>query len=98
MTEMASLSELKSRRDDSEGRRRGYQDAKDAFELGARVRAERKRLKLTQSELAEKMGTTQPTIARLEAGGVTPSLDTLHRAAHALGLELVVDFREAASA
>ncbi|MGA7228077.1 MAG: helix-turn-helix transcriptional regulator [Acidimicrobiia bacterium] len=53
---------------------------------------------MTQSELAEKMGTTQPTIARLEAGGVTPSLDTLHRAADALGLELVVDFREAASA
>jgi hypothetical protein len=29
---------------------------------------------------------------------VTPSLDTLHRAADALGLELVVDFREQASA
>jgi len=98
MTEMANWSELKSRRGDSEGRRRGYQDPKDAFELGARVRAERERLKLTQSELAEKMGTTQPAIARLEAGGVTPSLDTLHRAADALGLELVVDFREAASA
>lgn len=98
MTEKATWSELKSRRGDSEGRRRGYQDAKDAFELGARVKTERERLGLTQSELAEKMGTTQPTIARLEAGGVTPSLDTLHRAADALGLELVVDFREAASA
>lgn len=98
MTEVASWSELKSRRGDGEGRRRGYQDAKDAFELGSRVRAERERLKLTQWDLAEKMGTTQPTIARLEAGGVTPSLDTLHRAADALGLELVVDFREAAPA
>lgn len=98
MTEKASWSKLKSLRGDSEGRHRSYPDAKDAFELGARVRAERERLGLTQSELAEKMGTTQPTIARLEAGGVTPSLDTLHRAADALGLELVVDFREAASA
>lgn len=35
------------------------------------------------------MSTTQPSIARLEAGGVTPSIDTLQRAADALGLELV---------
>lgn len=98
MNERADWTELKSRRGDSEARRRGYQEAKDAFQLGARIRAERERVGLTQSELAEKMGTTQPTIARLEAGGVTPSLDTLHRAADALGLELVVDFREQASA
>jgi transcriptional regulator with XRE-family HTH domain len=62
------------------------------------VRAERERLELTQAELAERMATTQPTVARLEAGGVTPSLDTLHRAAAGLGLELVVDFRQPASA
>jgi ribosome-binding protein aMBF1 (putative translation factor) len=98
MTEKASWTELKTRRGDSEARRRGYQEAQDAFHLGARVRAERERLGLTQSELAEKMGTTQPTIARLEAGGVTPSLDTLHRAADALGLELVVDFRQQTTA
>lgn len=98
MTEKATWTELKNRRGFSEARRRGYEEAQDAFHLGARVRAERERLEMTQSELAEKMGTTQPTIARLEAGGVTPSLDTLHRAANALGLELVVDFRQQASA
>ena len=42
------------------------------------------------------MGTSQPSVARLEAGGVTPSLDTLHRVADALGLELVIDFRASA--
>lgn len=46
-----------------------------------------------RADLADRMGTTQPTVARLEAGGVTPRLDTLQRAAEALGLELVVDFR-----
>jgi transcriptional regulator with XRE-family HTH domain len=40
-------------------------------------------------------GSTQPAIARLEAGGVTPNLDTLHRIAEALGLELIVDLRRA---
>ncbi|HEX9864129.1 MAG TPA: helix-turn-helix transcriptional regulator [Acidimicrobiia bacterium] len=98
MNERANWTELKSRRGDNAARRRGYQEAKDAFQLGSRVRAERERLGLTQSQLAVRMGTTQPTIARLEAGGVTPSLDTLHRAADALGLELVVDFRQQASA
>lgn len=97
MTKKVDWTELKARRGDTEARRRGHQEAKDAFDLGARVRVERERLGLTQAELAERMGTTQPTIARLEAGGVTPSLDTLHRAAESLGLELVVDFREQAS-
>ncbi len=98
MSKRTTWSDLKSRRGDTEARRRGYQQSKDAFGLGARVRAERERLGLTQTELAERMETTQPTIARLEAGGVTPSLDTLRRAANALGLELVVEFREQASA
>ncbi|MFP3883498.1 MAG: helix-turn-helix domain-containing protein [Actinomycetota bacterium] len=98
MTEKATSTELKNRRGESEARRRGYQEAQDEFHLGARVRAERERLGMTQSKLADKKGTTQPTIARLEAGGVKPSLDTLHRAADALGLELVVNFRQQASA
>ncbi len=88
---------LKAGRAVTKARRTGYAEAREAFELGARLRAERERLGLTQAELAERMGTSQPTVARLEAGGVTPSLDTLHRAAEALGLELLVDFRQPAS-
>lgn len=97
MSEKVEWTELKNRRSDTEARRRGYREAKETFDLAARIRAERERLGLTQTEVAERMETTQPTIARLEAGGVTPSLDTLHRAAAALGLELIVDFREQAS-
>lgn len=98
MSERTTWTDVKGRRGDTEARRRGYRESKDAFELGARVRTERERIGFTQVELADRMGTTQPTIARLEAGGVTPSLDTLHRAANALGLELIVDFRAQASA
>lgn len=98
MTERIDWADSKDRRNGTAARRRGYREAKDAFDLGARVRMERVRLGLTQSELAERMGTSQPTIARLEAGGVTPSLDTLHRVAEALRLELVVDFRRETSA
>jgi transcriptional regulator with XRE-family HTH domain len=48
---------------------------------------------MTQAELAARIGSTQAALARLEAGGVTPSLDTLRRIAEALGLELVIDLR-----
>jgi ribosome-binding protein aMBF1 (putative translation factor) len=77
MSEKRDWRDVRSRRSASEVRRRGYQGAKGAFELGARVRAERERHGLTQAELADRMGTTQPTLARLEAGGVTANLDTL---------------------
>lgn len=45
---------------------------------------------LTQAELAERMGTTQSAIARMEGGGTRPTLETLERLARAVGLELVV--------
>jgi predicted transcriptional regulator len=57
------------------------------------VRQARERLGITQAELAARIGSTQPAIARLEAGGVSPSLATLRRIAAALGMELVVELR-----
>lgn len=92
MSERKSWESVKSARADTRERRAGYAKARDDFELGARVRVEWERPGLTQAELALRMGTNQPTVARLEAGGVTPSLDTLQRVAEALGLELVIDF------
>lgn len=51
--------------------------------------------KLTQKQLAEKAGTTQPVIARLEnAEYEGHSLDMLHRIAMALHLKLNVEFSE----
>lgn len=45
---------------------------------------------VTQSELAERIGTTQSAIARLESGrgNHSPSLATLQKYAHALGCRL----------
>jgi len=48
---------------------------------------------LSQRELAERMGTTQPVISRLEeGGGVRNRIDTLARVATALGRHLVLSF------
>ena len=82
----------------SSAARAGYERAKRAFEFGERVRQLRKAHGLSQRELAEKIGSTQPAIARLEAGGVAPSIDTLERIAGALGATLVVDFAISPSA
>ncbi|HEX2046091.1 MAG TPA: helix-turn-helix transcriptional regulator [Gaiellaceae bacterium] len=48
---------------------------------------------LSQAELAERCGTTQSAIARLEAGGRPPRIDTLLRLANALDCDLVVELR-----
>jgi ribosome-binding protein aMBF1 (putative translation factor) len=58
-----------------------------------RVADRRKQLGLSQADLAELTGTTQSAIARLEAGGRPPRIDTLLRIAEALDCELVVELR-----
>ena len=47
---------------------------------------------LTQAELAEAAGTSQPTIASYEAGRKSPTLRTLHRLAKVAGLEATIAF------
>jgi HTH-type transcriptional regulator/antitoxin HipB len=88
-----SWASIKRTKAASAGRLAGYRQAKEAFELAERVRQARERMNITQAELAKRIGSTQPAIARLEAGGSTPSFDTLRRIAAALGLELVVELR-----
>ncbi len=93
MTKRRNWARMKRARADSEERRVGYRRAKEAFELAERVREAREHLGITQAELAKRIGSTQPAMARLEAGGSTPSFATLRRIAAALGLELVVELR-----
>ena len=51
--------------------------------IGARTHAD-----LSQAELAERMGTSQSAIARLESGRVKPSTRTLEKLAAATGMKL----------
>ena len=52
------------------------------------VREARRRAGLTQRELAEKAGTTQSALARLEAGGTLPSFDLVLKLVRLCGLDL----------
>jgi transcriptional regulator with XRE-family HTH domain len=61
--------------------------------IADQVAHRRQALGLSQRELAELTGTTQSAIARLEAGGRPPRIDTLLRIADALDCDLVVELR-----
>ena len=58
----------------------------DGARLGARLRALRLEAGLTQAEVARRTGIHRPNIARVEAGRHTPSLETVARLAHAIGV------------
>jgi transcriptional regulator with XRE-family HTH domain len=55
------------------------------------VAAARRQAGLTQQQLAERAGTSQPAVARLERGGGSPSLATVRRLVNAAGFDLKVE-------
>ncbi|MBF0335516.1 MAG: helix-turn-helix transcriptional regulator [Alphaproteobacteria bacterium] len=55
------------------------------FAVASAIIAARKTANLSQAQLAERMGTTQSVIARLESGRTLPSIKTLLRVAKATG-------------
>ena len=67
------------------GFKEGYDALEDEFALASQLIEARSRAGLTQAEVAERMGTSQSTVARLESGGAKPSLSTLRRFAKATG-------------
>ena len=69
-----------------------YDATRLAIEVGEQIREARESAGLSQRELARQMSTSQAAIARLEAGGVSATLTTLHKAASALDLRMSVAF------
>lgn len=94
MDKPQSWNQLRDRRLKSPATTTGYEQAKAAYELGRMIRELREARQLSQRELAERMGTTQSVVGRLEAGGSRPTLVTLERIAQALGVRLEVRFQD----
>ncbi len=82
--------ELARDRRGSEDYREGYAEARRAFLIGRAVRERRLALGLSQTELATRVGMTQPALSRLEAGGVVPTIPLLERISIALDADLIV--------
>ncbi len=63
-------------------------------QLAVELRARRLRAGWTQTELAQAIGSTQPAVARVEAGGVIPSLPFVDRWVAATGYPLTITLGE----
>lgn len=63
--------------------RAAYDALAGEFDLARELIAARVRAGLTQAEVAERMGTTQSVVARLESGARMPSVNTLLKFASA---------------
>ena len=69
-----------------------YDALEEEFALASALIKARAKADLTQAEVAQRMGTTQAVIARLESGRSMPSTRTLKRFAEATGTKLRISF------
>mgnify|MGYP000868986394 CR=1 FL=1 len=58
------------------------------------LKEQRNQKKLTQSELAKKIGTTRPTITRYETGARRPSVNVAKKIADVLGFDWTLFFED----
>lgn len=72
------------------------QIARTSRQIGAAIRRQRRRVRLSQAELGIETGLRQATISALENGEPGTRLRTLMDAMAALGLELVIRERSTA--
>ena len=89
---MTKVSELHREWSKDPEYRAEYERRGPKFALARALIEARTRARLTQSELAERMVTTQSVVARLESGRVCPSTRTLEKVARATGTRLRIHF------
>jgi ribosome-binding protein aMBF1 (putative translation factor) len=70
----------------------GLDEQFNKYRLAQQLKTLRKKAGLSQKQLAERVKTKQPSIARLEGARAWPKLDLLQRVARALGAEMIVSF------
>ncbi|MBQ3243361.1 MAG: helix-turn-helix transcriptional regulator [Bacteroidaceae bacterium] len=96
-TKLAKLSTTNKMLDDKYGThgtetRNEFDEQSLAWFYGNMLKERRKELKLTQKEVAEKLGRDQSYIARVERGKADIQLSSFFRIASILGIQLVPSF------
>ncbi len=71
---------------------RKYEELQEEFNVARELIRARMQAGLTQQEVAQRMGTTQSVIARMESGKPMPSLRSLKRYAQATGNRIKISF------
>ncbi|MGL5724686.1 helix-turn-helix domain-containing protein [Cetobacterium sp.] len=69
-----------------------YDKLSPEYEIISTLIQTRKKLGISQAELAKTVGTDQARISRLEKGTLNPTIDFLKRIAEGLGQELHISF------
>lgn len=87
---MKTLKDLKAQMLANPAIRAEYDAQAEDFAAARELIAARARAGLTQSEVAQRMGTTQSAVARLEGGKAAPSIRSLQRYAQAIGCRLAL--------
>jgi ribosome-binding protein aMBF1 (putative translation factor) len=77
---------------ESAGYREAYEALDEEFALIDSLIRARTSARLSQAEVASRMGTTESVISRLESGRAKPSTRTLERYAEATGHKLRISF------
>ena len=80
-----TLKELRAELLAKPGVREAYEKQAAEYAIARAIIAARAHAGLSQAELAERMATSQPFVARLESGRTLPSMRTLLRIAEATG-------------
>lgn len=88
---MTKIAELKKRLMNDPAFALEYEKVDAEFAIIEALVEARMKAKLSQAELARRIGTTQSAIARLEGGGISPSISTLRRYAEATGSKLQIE-------
>ena len=75
------------------GFRKAFAEAKKELYLAEKIAKAREKARLSQTELARAIGTTQSVISRIEAGEQNTTVETLWKIADATGTSLDFTFR-----
>ena len=70
-----------------------YEKLSPRYRIISELIAARLKKGLTQRQLADKIGTTQSAIARLESGNINPSIGFLNKAASVMGYKLKISLQ-----
>jgi len=90
------LSALKSEVMTDEEFKKEYESLEQEFKFAAKMIEARPQERLSQEQVALRMGTTQSVVARIESGRPLPSMRTLIRYAAAVGRTVDISLPKAA--
>ena len=87
---MKTLEQFKKEIFKRPGVRKAYAEMQPELQIIRRLALARAKKGFSQRKLAQKMGITQSSLARFEAGRINPTLSFLQKITSGLGLKLLV--------